>query len=142
MTITSPPRSRKVPKVDKPKPMSLRAQLKNFLINGGDSNIFKKNLYELFGHLDLDEKGYFTRGDMAKFLGFEGPIADNIWEYFSQDRSEPDAEVDFLAFKRGLNLLKGNEKLEKGISREIKSSKPNKRPSKVASRATRNPKKR
>jgi hypothetical protein len=109
-------------KPEKPK-MSMRAQLKNFLVNGGDSSAFEKNLYELFGYLDQDEKGYFTKEDLNKFLGFEGPIADDIWSYFAEIPENSEEQIDFLKFKKGLKLLKNNQKPLRGISREVSAKK-------------------
>lgn len=107
--------------------MSIRAQLKNFFVNGGDSTIFKSNLYELFGYLDLDEKGYFTKEDLFEFLGFQGPIAEDIWRYFCEDPDNENERIDFLKFKKGLKLLQNNEKPVRGISREIVTKKMKRR---------------
>lgn len=69
--------------------MSRKSKFKNFLINGegpNDQDIFKNRLYQLMGYIDLDEKGYFKKQDLVDFVGFEGPIVEDIWSYFIEDQ--------------------------------------------------------
>lgn len=105
--------------------MSRKSKFKNFLINGDLSNgseLFQNKLYQLMGYLDRDEKGGFTKLDLVTFVGFDGPIVDDIWSYFVEDQDTPDSEVDFLMFKRGIEAMKNRQKPKRGLSRNVSIS--------------------
>lgn len=102
--------------------MSRKARFKNFLVNGespNDSELFKNKLYQLMGYIDLDEKGSFSKHDLVQFVGFDGPIVDDLWTYFVEDQDTSDATVDFQMFKKGIEFMKHNKKPKRGLSRNI-----------------------
>jgi len=105
--------------------MSRKSKFKNFLINGegpNDQDIFKNRLYQLMGYIDLDEKGYFKKQDLVDFVGFEGPIVEDIWSYFIEDQDSSEPKVDFLMFQKGINFMKTSKKPKKGLSRNVSVS--------------------
>ena len=74
------------------------------------------------GYIDLDEKGYFKKQDLVDFVGFEGPIVEDIWSYFIEDQDSSEPKVDFLMFQKGINFMKTSKKPKKGLSRNVSVS--------------------